>query len=146
MASQQDKQQIQAVIESWKDGFVAKDMEKVKSLWDQSYPQLLYIAEENDDELTTWAAINDYYNAVPGAVKSLDWRIDPPTIDVFGDGAFVYLTFHVNADIEGIDHEMTFNGRDTFVLRKTGGQWKIIHYHESLSRDNSHETWGWMFK
>ena len=145
MAVQQDKQQVQAVIEAWRDGFAARDMERVKSQWDKGYPQLLYIAEENNDELRDWDSINKYYDAIPEFVTSLDWKIDDVTIDVLGDAAYVYLNFLANAEVVGVDHPMTFNGRDTFVLRKTGGQWKIIHYHESLSRDRSYETWGWLW-
>ena len=146
MASQQENQEVESVIREWNAGFNNKDIPRIKAQWDQNYPQLIYIAEENNDALLDWASINNYYDGLTDAVDSLKFNIDNLTVDVFGDGACAYLTFLAKAQIKGMDHEMTFNGRNTFVLRKTAGQWKIIHYHESLSRDHSHETWGFMFK
>ena len=35
---------------------------------------------------------------------------------------------------------MTFRDHDTFVLRQTVDGWKIVLYHESLSRDAPEET------
>ena len=146
MASQQEKQQVEKVIQEWNTGLNNKDVPRLKSVWDQSYPQLIYIAEENNDPLLDWDSISKYYDALTGMVESLNFRLDNLTIDIFGDAAYAYLSFLAKARITGVDHEMTFDGRNTFVRRKTGGQWKIIHYHESLSKDHSHETWGSTFK
>ncbi len=146
MTTVQDKQQVESVIQDWRSGFAAKDIARVKSLWDQSYSQLLYIAEENNDHLSGWAAIDEYYNAIPGMVGDMNWAIDNLTVDVSGDMAYAYLTFHVEANVPSMNRTLVANGRNTFVLRRTGGQWKIIHYHESLSRDRSHEMWGFLWE
>jgi uncharacterized protein (TIGR02246 family) len=145
VATQQERQQVEAVIQEWKSAFEAKNIDRIKALWDQDYPQLLYIAEENNDHLSGWAAIDNYYNAIPGGVESMDWTLDNLTVDVIGDAAYAYVNFHVEAVVKDLDKPMIANGRDTFVLRKTGGQWKIIHYHESLSRDHNYETWGFLW-
>ncbi len=145
MTTAQDKQQVESVIQDWRSAFASKDVARVKSLWDQGYSQLLYIAEENNDHLSSWAAIDEYYNAIPGMVGNMDWSIDNLTVDVIGDMAYAYLTFHVEADVPSLSRTLEANGRNTFVLRKTGGQWKIIHYHESLSRDRSHEMWRFLW-
>ncbi len=57
-------------------------MARVKSLWDQSYSQLLYIAEENNDHLSGWSAIDEYYNAIPASVGDMDWAIDAVILSV----------------------------------------------------------------
>ena len=145
VATQQEKQQVEAVIEVWRSAFEAKDMDRLKGLWDQGYPQLLYIAEENNDHLGDWAAISKYYDAIPGLVETMDWKIDNLMVDVIGDFAYAYHTFLVKAEAKDIDNPLVADGRNTFVLRKTGGQWKIIHYHESLSRDRSHDMWGFLW-
>jgi ketosteroid isomerase-like protein len=144
MPTAQDKQQVQGVIEEWERALQAASPGRLKALWDQSYPQLLYIAEENDDALTDWGAIDKYYDALPQFVEKMDGKFDNLTVDVIGDAAYAYITFVMNVDVKG-GGPMVFNGRNTFVLRKTGGQWKMIHYHESLSKDHSHETWGHTF-
>ena len=145
VATQQERQQVEAVIREWLSAFESKNMERVKALWDQDYPQLLYIAEENNDHISGWAAIDNFYNGVPDTVESMDWTIDNLTVDVIGDAAYAYFTFSVGSEPKEFDHRMVFNGRDTFVLHRTGGQWKIIHYHESLSRDHNYETWGFLW-
>ena len=146
MTTAEEIKQVESVLQEWRSAFAAKDMGRVKSLWDQSYSQLLYIAEENDDHLSGWAAIDEYYNAIPGLVGDMDWAIDNLTVDVGGDMAYAYLTFHVEASVPSLSRTLVANGRNTYVLRRTGGQWKIIHYHESLSRDRSHEMWGFLWE
>ena len=145
VASQQDKSQIESVIREWQAAATAKDVDRLKNLWDKDYPQLLYIAEEDTDAHRGFDGISNYYGNLPGAVNSMDWTIKETTVDVIGDMAYAYVEFLVKADINGIDHEMVFDGRDTFILRRTGGQWKFIHYHESLSRDHSHDTWAFLW-
>ena len=145
VASQQEKSQIEAVINQWRQAFTAKDVDSLKNLWDKDYPQLIYIAEENNEADRGFDAISKYYAGVPEFVNSLDWTIKETTVDVIGDMAYAYVEFVVKADIKGVDNVMTFDGRDTFILRRTSGQWKFIHYHESLSRDHSHETWAHMW-
>ena len=142
VASQQDKSQVAAVISEWNAAFIATDAGRLKNLWDKDYPQLLYIAEENNDAVRGNDAIGTYYGAIPEFVESIDFKLKETTVDAIGDMAYAYVEFLAKASIQGVDHEMTFEGRNTFILRKGGGQWKIIHYHESLSRDHSHETWG----
>jgi uncharacterized protein (TIGR02246 family) len=145
VASQQDKSQVEAVIREWNEAFVATDPARLKGIWDNDYPQLMYIAEENNDCLRGSDAIATYYGGIPDFVESIDFSLTETTVDAIGDMAYAYVEFLAKASIKGVDHQMTFQGRNTFVLRKTGGQWKIIHYHESLSRDHSHETWGYLW-
>ena len=145
VASQQERQQVEAVIKEWMAGFEAMDMDKVKAVWDKDYPQLIYIPEESNDQMTDWASINNYYDSLVGMVESAEWSMDNLTVDVLGEAAYAFHTFHVKAKVKGVDNPIIANGRNTFVLRRTGGGWKIIHYHESLSRDRSHEMWGFLW-
>ena len=145
VASQQDKSQVEAVIKEWNAAFTARDTGRLNNVWDKDYSQLLYIAEENNDAVRGSDGIATYYSAIPEFVESLDFALKETTVDAIGDMAYAYVEFLAKARIKGVDHEMTFNGRNTFILRKAGGQWKIIHYHESLSRDHSHETWGYLW-
>ena len=144
VAGQQDKSQVEGVIREWEAALIAKSVERLKDLWDKDYPQLIYIAEEDNDAHRGFDAISAYYGNIPEFVRGFDWTTKETTVDVIGDMAYAYVEFVVKADITGIDHQMTFDGRNTFILRKRDGQWKFIHYHESLSRDHSHDTWGFL--
>ena len=145
VASQQDRSRVEEVIEEWRAAFMAKSVERLKGLWDEDYSQLIYIAEEDNDPHRGFDAVSKYYGNIPEFVKSLDWTIKETTIDVIGDMAYAYVEFVVHAELKDVDHEMTFDGRNTFILRRTAGRWKFIHYHESLSRDHSHDTWGFLW-
>jgi ketosteroid isomerase-like protein len=143
---QRERQAVEAVIREWLAALQANDAQRVKAVWDRNYPHLIYIAEENNDALHGWAGVDGYYNGLSRDVGRADWKIDNLEVDVIGNAAWAYLTFLVEVDIKPFKRTMVFNGRNTFILRKSGGQWKIIHYHESLSRDRSHQTWDWFFK
>ncbi len=144
MASQ-DELQVQEVIDRWMSALNACDTEAVKTVWDESYPDLIYIAEENNDALYGWEGVEGYYNGLAD-VSEVDWEMDNVKIDVMGDVAWVYLTYVVKAHLMSFGRTMVFPGRNTFILRKNEGEWKIIHYHESLSRDENRKTWDWYFQ
>ena len=143
--TQQESQQVEAAIREWWSALVARDVERLKSLWDQDYPQLIYIAEENNGPLRDWAAISSYYDNIADVLESMEGTIDNLVVDVIGDAAYAYCSFLAKPRIKGFDRDMSFDGRNTFVLRKTGGRWRMVHYHESLSRDHSHDTWGFLW-
>ena len=145
METQRDIEAVKAVIEEWKAALSACDVERVKKVWDESYDGLTYIAEENNDALHGWAGVEGYYNGLADVTRA-DWEMDNLKIDVLGDAAWVYITYVVEAHLQNFGRTMVFPGRNTFILRRVGGEWKIIHYHESLSRDRSRETWDWFFK
>ena len=145
VVNQQDKQQVEEVIQERLTAFADRDSERLKALWDQDYPLLIYIAEENDKPLLDWAGIREYHDAVPDVVESFEYRIKELKVDVLGEAAYAYLAYLVKAGVSGVDTVMEFDGRATYILRKTAGHWKIIHYHESLSRDHSHQTWGFVW-
>ena len=79
---EKQKQEVISVIGQWLAALNAMDVEKVKALWDQQYPQLLYIAEENNDAVEGWPGINDYYNGLSSSVESHDASINNLTVDV----------------------------------------------------------------
>ena len=51
------------------------------------------------------------------------------SLDVFGDVAYANCVFHFEGEMQGERH--VADGRDTFILRRKSGIWKVIHYHES---------------
>jgi ketosteroid isomerase-like protein len=141
-----EKKAVEAVIKEWLDALNKNDAKRVRATWDSTYPHLIYIAEENNDAIHGWAGVEGYYGGLERDVSRADWKIDNLKIDVLGDVAWVYLTFVVEAHIIPFNRTMVFPGRNTFILRKVKGQWKFIHYHESLSRDRSRATWDWFFQ
>jgi ketosteroid isomerase-like protein len=139
-----DEEAVAAVIRLWHEAISTGAVERLKDLWDQGYDGLVYIAEENNEPLTDWASISTYYDELLAAPVS--WSIDNIKVGALGDAAWAYLTFVAEGRVEALQHDFVWRGRNSFVLHKTGGAWKIVHYHESLSRDRSHDAWGWFFE
>jgi hypothetical protein len=135
---------VEAVIRTWHRAISSGDGASLKGAWDQEYDGLVYIAEENNGALTDWPSINAYYDDLLSAPVS--WTTGDVKVGVAGDAAWAFLTFVAEGRVEALQHDFVWNGRNSFVLRKSGGQWKIVHYHESLSRDRSHDAWGWFFE
>ena len=139
-----DEQAIETVIRTWQHALNSRDASALKDGWAQEYDGLTYVAEENNDALTDWPSISAYYDAL--LTNRISWSVDSLKVRVLGSGAWVYLTFIASGNVEELNHEFLWKGRSSFFLRKNSDQWKIVHYHESLSRDRSQEAWGWFFK
>ena len=138
-----DEAEVEAVIRTWHRALNAGDAAALKGVWDQGYAGLIYIAEENNEPLTDWPSISGYYDELLTA--PVKWSIDGPEVGVVGESAWAYLTFVAEGRVEALKHDFVWKGRNSFFLRKSGAEWKIVHYHESLSRDRSHDAWGWFF-
>lgn len=136
---------VEAVIKEWHRAISSKDGVALKGLWDREYDGLIFIVEENNQAFFDWPSIEDYYAAQTEGPDQIAWSIDNLKVGVLGEAAWGYLTFVAAGRIESMKHDFVWDGRTSYVLRKTDGEWKIIHYHESLSRDRSHDAWGWFF-
>ena len=129
-ASERDRRQIAAIIEQYRRGFAKMDVEALKSIWDQDYDNLIYIAQEAAQPVRGWTGIERYYERVAGflgRVKTM--TVGDLSVDVLGDVAYVFCIFHFEGELEGESH--IADGRDTFILHRKSGGWKVIHYHES---------------
>ena len=131
MATEQEKQEIKNVLDQWGSAWAAGDSHGVKSLFDQQYTNLVYIAEENEHPIVDWAGIDAYFAGVLSTESEVSlWTYDNLVTDVFGDTSYAQCTAQVQA---GRSPRMEYVMRITFIFRKTAGQWKIIHYHESAN-------------
>jgi ketosteroid isomerase-like protein len=142
--SEQDRQQIAAIIEQYRRGFATMDVEVLKSIWDQDYDNLIYIAQEAAEPVRGWTRIEQYYESVAeflGRVRTM--TVSDLAVDVLGDVAYAFCTFHFEGELEGERH--IADGRDTFILRRKSGAWKVIHYHESPPPDPVPMTEGAIF-
>ena len=129
-ASERDRQQIAAIIEQYRRGFATMDVEVLKAIWDQDYDNLIYVAQEAAQPVRGWTRIEQYYKGVAGFLGRVrTMTVSDLSVDVLGDVAYAFCIFHFEGELKGESH--IANGRDTFILRRKGGAWKVIHYHES---------------
>jgi ketosteroid isomerase-like protein len=133
-AREQDRQQIAAVIEQYRRGFATMDVEGLTAIWDQDYDHILYIPQEAAQPVRGWAGVEQYYKRVSGLFERVrTMTVSDVSVDVFGDVAYAFCRFHFEGEVEGQSH--IADGRVTFLLRRTSGTWKVIHYHESRPGD-----------
>ena len=90
------RRQVEAVVREWRSSMGVRDMGRRASLWDQMYPQPIFIFEDADDPLLDWAAIWEYYEQMP----ALDWSLEGLSANVIGDLAHAFCNFSVKADID----------------------------------------------
>ena len=129
-ASAQDKQQIAAVIEQYRRGFATMDVEGLTAIWDQDYDNILYIAQEAAHPVRGWAGVKRYYHRVAELFKRIrTMTVSDVSVDVFGEVAYAFCRFHFEGEMQGQPHSA--DGRNTFLLRRRSGTWKVIRYHES---------------
>jgi ketosteroid isomerase-like protein len=131
-ASEQDRQQIAAVVEQYRRGFATIDVERLEAIWDQDYDNIIYVAQEAAQPVRGWAAVEQYYKRVAESLERVStMTISDLSMDVIGDLAYAFCVFHFEGEVKGQNQPRTADGRNTFILRRKGGMWRVIHYHES---------------
>ena len=93
---------------------------------------IIYIPLEAAQPHTDWAGVEEYYKNVAAFVEWVKaMRVSDLSVDVFGDVAYAFCNFHDEVGFKGQSQPLILDARDTFILRRKGGAWKVIHYHES---------------
>jgi ketosteroid isomerase-like protein len=132
--NQQDRQQITALLDQYRQGFAVLDAARLMRIWDQEYNQIIYIAQEKAEPVRGWEGVAQYYQRVVQLLeKAKTMELSDVSIDILGDVAYAFLNFHFESQING--HPHIADGRVTFLLHRTLIGWKAIHYHESRLGD-----------
>ena len=136
--SENEKVRVLAVIEDWRVAMASGDAENAISLWDTSYAEPVYMAPDFSHAKSDIESIRQVYvEQTQGMAGSL-WTLSDVVADVLGVSAFVHCYVSIEAQFDG--KTMSFRDNNTFVLRNVNGQWKIILYHEGVSRDAPKEV------
>lgn len=127
-----DAQAIAAQIETYRQGVLHLEPERIASIWDAGHTPLIYVAQEMREPAYGWDAIRRYIAALPEHLeKVLSKTLSDVQIDVLGDTAIAFFISHTTAKLKGraAPHEPTF--RATMIFHRTAAGWRVIHYHES---------------
>lgn len=127
-----DVDDVKNVIKRWANAFGRNDAEAILDLWDEGYSPLMYQAEEFPDPLRGYEELKHYMTAMMDTAENIRGQaLADLEADVMGDVAWCYIRGSITFDIPGLDQPIDGEARQTFVLRRTDGGWKIVHYHES---------------
>lgn len=123
---------ITGLIETYRQGFLQLDPQRLGSIWDRGHVPLIYVAMERPEPLRGWPAIESYFAALPQHLeKMVEKNIDPIRVDTFGDAAAAYFEFHSVVKLKGGAGLYRPSGRVTMLFKRTQTEWRAVHYHES---------------
>lgn len=134
--------EVRRIVRKWGRAFTNRDPQLVVDMWDQTYEHLVYQGEDFAGPLLGWDEIHAYLMKM----LQVDFEIRDQAMtemysDILGETAWVYFRGWSTGSIPGGEIRLTgatasatdIRGetRHTFLLRRRGGAWRIIHYHES---------------
>lgn len=123
---------VAALIETYRQGFLQLDPERIASIWDTQHEPLIYVAQEMKEPTYGWPAIQRYMAALPEHLeKVLSKEIRDVRIDILGEAALAFFTSRSSVKLRARPglHEPSF--RASMVLHRTSAGWRVIHFHES---------------
>jgi ketosteroid isomerase-like protein len=126
------QQAVAAVLETYRLGFLHLDLEQLASIWDREHEPLVYVAQEKDEPLHGWAAIEGYLAALPEHLEEASAKdLDNVQIDVLGDTAIAFFTSRASVKLKGRPTRYEPMGHVTVIFRRRSEGWRAIHFHES---------------
>jgi ketosteroid isomerase-like protein len=134
----ESKRLITALIETYRLGFLHLDPEQLASIWDSRHDPLIYVAQEMEEPIHGWTAIQHYYAALPEHLDEvLAKHVDDVQIDVLGDTAIAFFVTHSNVRLKGRTAKYEPTARVSMIFHRTSAGWRSIHYHESAQSAQS---------
>jgi SnoaL-like domain len=124
--------EIDALLARYYERFGAMDFDGARATWDTSDPQPTYLAEEIDDFLRDWRAIEGYWAASQAAMSRLasrHWEVRARQLT--DELATATWRLHWNAQVIGQDRPVGGDVRVTGVFRRLAGGWRLFHYVEA---------------
>jgi hypothetical protein len=130
-----DRQKILARLEDYRQAWLATDIEKFKALWDNTHDNLTFMPMERFQVLRSWDEIVAYWSSILPLTEIVRWEVLNPVIDFLGDDhAWVFaedsFAYRVKNDFQA--GEQAYDARTSYVFRRVGDDWKLIHYEDSI--------------
>mgnify|MGYP001195166615 CR=1 FL=1 len=136
---------VPKMLETFIFGWEARDIEMAYSWWDRDYDNQIYLPLEVASPARAWRDIERYrlWQAEDRSVTGTrwDWKVplvpEDSQVQVLSDDlVLVYSNLHARGlrlqESEPDESDMPyFTYRVSWLLRRRGSNWKIIHYHES---------------
>jgi ketosteroid isomerase-like protein len=132
---------VAAVLETHRLGFLHLDPERLSSIWDPQHEPLVYVAQEKEEPIHGWPAIQRYLGALPEHLDEVSAKeVDDVQIDVLGDTAIAFFTSRASVKIKGYPAKYEPIGHVSMVLHRTSEGWRAIHFHESARSEQAAEV------
>lgn len=135
MDHSKDETAIRGKLEIYRQAWLHTDIERFKSLWEPAYPRLTYMPMERAKVLRDWSSIVAYWESILPITRMERWDIGEVVMDflsedtawVFCEHAFAYRV--TDGTQSGLQ---PYEARTTHVFRAIQGDWRVIHYEDSI--------------
>ncbi len=124
--------ELDALVAHYYDRFGAMDFAAARRIWDTADPHPTYLAEEIEEFLHDWPAIEAYWTASQAAMSKLSsrhWALRARQIA--DELATATWRLHWNAQVVGQDKPVGGDVRVTAVFRRRSEGWRAFHYVEA---------------
>jgi len=128
--SKVDHAKVAAVLDQFARGWRETDAAVLESTWMQDDSTISYQASEQPAPLYGMAALRKYYKEALGMYPITSMEIRNVRIVPVGTAAYASCDIDIGFVVSG--KEYVVHPRATFVLRKRGSRWFVVHYHESI--------------
>jgi ketosteroid isomerase-like protein len=129
---------VAALIETYRLGFLHLDPDQLESIWDSQHDPLIYTAQEMEEPIYGWEAIQRYYAALPEHLDEVSEKhLENIRIDVLGDMALAFFTTQSSVKLKGRATKYEPTARVSMVFQRNSAGWRTIHFHESAQSAQS---------
>jgi len=124
-----DEAQINSRLAQYRQSIDSLDLAQFTDLWSTEAPVSFIHPLGTDDGLDQIKS--DIFGKVMGLFSKRDLAFDTTAIHVYGDSAWVEITWTFHAVWKSNSAAVTSTGRETQVYQKEHGVWHLVHVHYS---------------
>ena len=125
-----DKAAIEQLLETYVESVNKADVTLAATIW-QTDSKAMFIHPRGTERGWHEASANFYGKTMGETFTKRDLRLKDVSIDIYGDTALAVFFWDFHATVREDGSPLETHGRETQVLRKLGGQWRIVHVHYS---------------
>ena len=125
-----DKQAIESLVATYAESIDKADTDLASTIWDTT-GDVVFIHPRGTEY--GWEAIkaNFYGKTMGDMFTKRELKPRDLSVAVFGDMAVVVFMWEFHATCRADGAPLVTESRETQVMRKTGGKWRIAHVHYS---------------
>lgn len=132
MSNRELASEIELTLNQLRDCWNSLALDSIRELWVKENPEPLYLPEEAGDFLTSWAAIESYWQTTKNTVSKMRMRVwDLNARYLEPDLASAWYRMHWNATVAGYEEPVGGENRVSALLRRTPVGWRFCQYVEA---------------
>ena len=124
-----DEIRIRSVLDKYRQSVDTLDPALISEVWSSDLPVSFIHPLGTDENLDQIKA--DIFGKVMGMFSKRDLNFDTTAIHLNGDSAWIEITWTFHAVWKASGEPLTTQGRETQVMVREKGAWRLVHVHYS---------------